>query len=594
MLYIRRVNLIFVMLFVLVAIIGTRLVWQHSYQNLLIEHQAQLDNLSSDIITKLDKYAHIPRLLSKDKELIDALTHPDNSAQIEVTNRYLAQINDVIQAADTYLLDQSGKTISSSNWSLKRSFIGRNFAWRPYFKIAITGQESQYFAQGSTSRQRGYYYSYPVIYAADIIGVVVVKMDLSAIEENWHSKKSYFVATDSNNIIFMSSQAEWLLNSVSTLTEKKRISIQNSRQYLDTSIPSLGLTGDLNATIAEWENPSQGWLKGDFIVSTRSLPSVSLDIRVLTPKMKIFWDSFSFLLIASMLFAIIYLALLLIHLRQLKQRQIEQLQSEAKQKLEFLVMARTSELHAEIDERSKTEIMLRQTQDELIQAAKLAVIGQMSASISHELNNPLAAIRSFADNGRRFLATGKPERTDQNLARISALTDRMAKISEQLKSFARKSAADEKVTTQLLPIILSAKEMMQSQFKSHFIQFHSELPDTPLVVRVNPIQLEQVLINLLTNALQALAQQQQRCIYLTIALKGHQVFIHIDDNGPGIPKEKSVHLFDPFFTTKKNGLGLGLSISQQIMQSMNGSLSMTESPLSGARFSVSLPQVVAE
>lgn len=161
-----------------------------------------------------------------------------------------------------------------------------------------------------------------------------------------------------------------------------------------------------------------------------------------------------------MLFAIVYLGLLLVHHRQLKQRQIEQLQSEAKQKLEFLVMERTSALHAEIAERSKTESMLRQTQDELIQAAKLAVLGQMSASISHELNNPLAAIRSFADNGRRFLANGKPERTDDNLTRISALTERMAKISEQLKSFARKSNTDEKVNAQLLPIILSTKELM--------------------------------------------------------------------------------------------------------------------------------------
>lgn len=130
-------------------------------------------------------------MISKDKELIDALLAPQNSAQIDITNRYLEQVNDVIQAADTYLIDRFGNTISSSNWNLDCSFIGRNFAWRPYFYRSITGEKSQYFALGSTSGQRGYYYAYPVIYAAETLGVIVVKMDLSAIEEGWQSKKSY-------------------------------------------------------------------------------------------------------------------------------------------------------------------------------------------------------------------------------------------------------------------------------------------------------------------------------------------------------------------------------------------------------------------
>ena len=114
--------------------------------------------------------------------------------------------------------------------------------------------------------------------------------------------------------------------------------------------------------------------------------------------------------------------------------------------------------------------MLRQTQDELIQAAKLAVLGQMSASISHELNNPLAAIRSFADNGRRFLDKNKLERVDDNLSRISALTDRMAKISNQLKSFTRKSDTSDKSVLDIEPILLSAKELVAPQIKSYRVE----------------------------------------------------------------------------------------------------------------------------
>lgn len=594
MLPVRRINLLFLVVFLLFVALGGHLIWRHSYQSLLNEHQALLDRFASHITAKLDKYAHIPRLLSKDKELIDALHQPHNSAQLEVTNRYLEMVNEVIQAADTYLLDRYGTTIAASNWNLKRSFIGRNFAWRPYFQQAIQGLESQYYALGSTSGQRGYYYAYPVIYAAEVIGMVVVKMDLSAIEENWQSDKSYFMATDTNNVVFMSSQPKWLFKSISPLNDTQKEEISRTRQYLDTHIGTLGLKGDLRSTTSMWEDPTQGWIRGNYIVSTRYLPGIALNIRVLSPEMTIFWDTFGFILIATMVFAIIYLALLLLFHRKTRQRQIERLQLEAKQKLEFLVMERTAELHAEIDERARTEQMLRQAQDELIQAAKLAVLGQMSASISHELNNPLAAIRSFADNGRRFLASGKPERAEDNLLRIAGLTDRMAKISEQLRSFARKSTVDERVTVPLLSVVVSARELMAPQIKSHRILFSLQEPETPLWVCVNPIQLEQVMINLLTNAIQALLAQEERQLDVSFSVDAHQVSIHVDDNGPGVGPMQEKSLFEPFYTTKKNGLGLGLSISQQIIRSMDGELAVGISPLGGARFTITLPMVPAD
>ncbi|MGY2572868.1 sensor histidine kinase [Vibrio sp. C8] len=596
MLSVRQLSVLFLIIYGVIAAMSAHLVWRYSYQSLLIEQQSELERFSSHISAKLDKYAHIPRLLSKDKELVDALSHPENSAQIDLTNRYLEQVNEVIQAADTYLLDGIGNTIASSNWNLDRSFIGRNFAWRPYFYDAISGQKSQYFALGSTSGQRGYYYAYPVIYAAEVIGVVVVKMDLSSIEDNWQNKNSYFVATDDNNIVFMSSRSDWLFHSVSELSEQSRQKIQETRQYLDSTIPSLGFYGDVNLSETEWIKPKQGWIKDDYIVSTNKLDNLALNIHVLSPKVNVFWDTFGFLIILTMIFAIIYLAFLLLHHRQIRQRQIERLQAEAKQKLEFLVMERTSKLHVEIDERIRAEQALRQTQDELIQAAKLAVLGQMSASISHELNNPLAAIRSFADNGRRFLANGKPERTDENLERISALTVRMAKISEQLKSFARKTETGDQVEAQLLPLIINAKELMQPQFKSHYVEFEIKAPESPIRCSINPIQLEQVIINLLTNAIQAVDEQDIKKVVLTLEQHQNHVYIHVDDSGSGLNLNQIKNLFEPFFTTKKNGLGLGLSISQQIMHGMGGDLTAHSSPLGGARFTITLnkPQQSSE
>ncbi|GAK87645.1 signal transduction histidine kinase [Vibrio ponticus] len=517
------------------------------------------------------------------------MLNANNSAQIDVTNRYLEEVNQVINAADTYLLDAQGTTIASSNWNIARSFVGRNFAWRPYFSQAIQGNASQYFALGSTSGQRGYYYGFPVVYAAEIIGVIVIKMDLSAIEGNWQSERNLFVATDENQIVFMASDHKWLFHSLVDLSPQVKQRVLASRQYLDTEIRSLGLLGDLNLPQTELANLRKSGGQGDFIVTSQVNDELQLTIRVLTPKHTILWSAFSFLLVLTLVFAIAFLSLQLVHQKQLKQRQLTQIQSEAKQKLEFLVMERTAELQAEIYERSKTEQALRKTQNELIQAAKLAVLGQMSANISHELNNPLAAIRSFADNGRRFLAKEQPERVDDNLARISALTERMAKISDQLKSFTRKSDSQEKQCLELAPMIQSAHELIAAQLKAQQTTLTLQIPDVSLQVNVNPIQLEQVLVNLLTNAIHAVSDLAAREINLIVEPQANVVHIHIDDSGCGIAPEERDKLFEPFYTTKKNGLGLGLSISQQIIQAMDGTLSAGESPSTGARFTITLP-----
>ncbi|UPQ88770.1 sensor histidine kinase [Vibrio sinaloensis] len=588
MLTFRRSKFSLLVLYIFVVTAGSGWLWQVSENNQLANHKEQLDRFAEYISSKLDKYAHLPQLIAQDPLLIAALHAPQNSAQIELTNRYLEEVNQIIQSTDAYLLDEFGNTIASSNWKLERSFVGRNYAWRPYFSNAVQGQPSQYFALGSSSKQRGYYFSYPVTYAAEVIGVIVIKMDLTAIESNWQNRTNIFVATDPHNVIFMSSNDEWLFKSLTTLTESERLAILNSRQYLDKPIRSMNLSGDLSKEHSELRNLSASGFDHDYLISSRALQKHDLTLRVLTSKSILLWNSLSFALVATLLFVIAYLSLQLGYQRQLKKRQFEQLQSEARQKLEFQVMERTSELQAEIHERVKTEQALRQTQNELIQAAKLAVLGQMSASISHELNNPLAAIRSFADNAKRFLARQSYDRVDDNLSRISSLTERMAKISNQLRSFAKKSDSNEVSLLDVAPLIIAAKELLNPQFKAQMTELTLELSPALPQIELNPIQFEQVLINLITNALHAVAEQEHKQVVISTHIDPQWLSIYVDDNGPGIPFDQRAQLFEPFYTTKKNGLGLGLSISQQIMQAMNGRLQVNESPLGGARFIISL------
>ena len=588
----NRIILIFFAFYFLCAFIGGHWVWSHSYQSLLDKHQSQLERFSSHIQNKLDKYAHIPHLLSKDEPLVEALLNPENSAQLEITNRYLESVNGVIEAADTYLIDKWGTTIAASNWRKERSFVGRNFAFRPYFKQAITGQRSQYYALGSTSGKRGYYYSYPIVYAGGVIGVVVVKMDLSKIEDNWQQPNSVFVASDPNGIVFMSSRNDWLFKSLQPLEEPTAAEVWASRQYLNTTIDSLGFVGDMSLAHTE---AKQGYPynKGTLVVSSLPLENLKLTIRVLSPMQSVIWFTMGYLLVLTLVFTVLFLVGQLIYHRQQRHRQIERIQQEANQKLEYQVMARTAELQAEIAQRIETEQTLRVTQDELVQAAKLAVLGQMSASISHELNNPLAAIRSFAENGKLFLHKEKYERTEDNLTRISALTDRMANISQQLRSFAKKTSGNELAQTHLLPVIASAKELMKPAFKSARVTLNTKLIEQDVEVQINTIQLEQVLVNLLTNAIEATKGQENKQVHLSIEkdIKAELVWIYVDDNGTGLGEFTFSQLCEPFLTTKQNGLGLGLSISQQILAGMNGKLSAQNREQGGARFSICLPLI---
>lgn len=419
-------------------------------------------------------------------------------------------------------------------------------------------------------------------------------MDLISIEDNWQEKRSIFVANDENQIVFMSSEPSWLFKSLTPKTEQQLQRIRDSQQYLDRTIESLNFVGDLHSPQSEIKQGSPYSAK-TMIVSSLPLRNLDLTIRVLSAKHNLVFTTFSLLLVETLVFAVIFLLGQLYYHRQQRHKQIERLQQEAKQKLEFQVMERTAELQAEIAQRTKTEQALRLTQDELIQAAKLAVLGQMSASISHELNNPLAAIRSFADNGRLFLEKEKYPRVDENLSRISALTERMAKISQQLRSFARKSNGDELVEAKLTPILISANELMKPALKSARVQLDTQFPEQDIFVVINVIQLEQVLINLLTNAIEAMEMCEEKHLNILVEIGPSQtVNIHIDDNGPGIDPAKFAQLCEPFHTTKKNGLGLGLSISQQILAGMNGKLQVSHSPLGGARFTIMLPTINTE
>ena len=575
-------------LYWLITLSAATWLWQYSYQRLASNSKQQLELFSSHLESQLERFTYIPQLLSRQSLMVDALKTPHNSALREIINRHLSSTNQIIGASDTYLLDTKGTTIAASNWLLERSFVGRNFSFRPYFKEAINGQKGEYFALGSTSGLRGYYYSFPVRYAGEVIGVVVVKMDISSIEKNWSEELQQFLVTDANGVVFISTQNSWLFQSIELLSDRVQEDIKEERRYLGKHLQALTYTGSFKTSPSKVRIALNHDSPKNFLAVSKKYIKSGWNVRVLVPTTSITYGVMVLVLLLTLFFILLYLILELFVQRQIRNEEKERSQASAKQQLEFQVMQRTSALHAEINERHKAERALKNTQKELIQAAKLAVLGQLSASISHELNNPLAAIRSYADNALAFLERSKLDKVSSNLVRITHLTERMASISSQLKAFARKSDGVMSVIS-LQPVLLASFELVKPQLKASQVSLEMHLPNNAIFVKAEPIQLEQILVNLLSNAIQAMQESDIKIIHVTLSMTQQDALVEVVDTGPGIDQSVIGQLFEPFFTTKESGLGLGLSISQQIINSMHGLLWAENTPDSGAKFSISLP-----
>ncbi|MET0029208.1 MAG: ATP-binding protein [Candidatus Thiodiazotropha sp.] len=580
------------------------LLWQVSgyvrdraQQEIIRSGERQLNIYVTYLQAKLEKYEFLPELLSTNARLVELLERPGDRDRIEALNRYLETINEITDAADTYLMDRDGLTIAASNWQSEKPFVGRNFSYRPYFKEAMQGHLGRYFALGSTSGKRGYYFAYPVRHQGRILGIVVIKVELTDLEQQWQGKRSEMLVTDPEGVIFITTRQDWRFRSLYPLSDAEKRRLDESRRYSGTKVEPLD--------IRQWQTVQEGirrieWHQGNansesFLMLEQAMPQVGWRVHLLVSLKQVnqqVWRSMGFVSVAFA--GVILLGLILQQrIRRSQERaryevQVNQTLREARDRLEQRVQERTEDLFQEIEERRRTEQALRQTRDELIQAAKLAMLGQLSASISHELNQPLAAIRSYTDNARRLLEQDRCLDVNWNLEQITELIESMTQISSQLKLFARKTDGSLSVVS-LRQVIESSLRILRPQLRKTMTELRLDLDTLHDRVMADPVRLEQVLVNLIANAVNAMEEQTERWVSIATSQRKGHLQVAIQDNGPGIAQDHLKRIFDPFFTTRESGLGLGLSISQHIIESMGGTLTAHNSGDAGAVFVLVLP-----
>ncbi|WP_193092636.1 sensor histidine kinase [Halomonas colorata] len=589
---------------------AAQLAREQALSNLQDDAENELRLSAANLNGYLLRYDYLPQMLATREGVQRFLDSPDSQDPMPL-NLLLDRFRFTSGVSDVYLLNRNADTIAASNWHRQNTFIGHNYAFRSYYTEAIAGRQGRFYGLGTQSLERGYFFSAPVWLDdtspdAQPDGVMVIKVLLDEVEEGWAEQDAELLVTDSDNIIFMASRPELRMNALYPLSDDRRDALLATRRYAMEPLSPSGINiettyGPDSALVSFSQGPLSG---GRYLSLTRPVAEFGWQMHIFKPLAPVISAQWIAALMAGGLYGIIALggAIGWQRLRLRREREAfaereRQTLSLVRDELEESVERRTRDLVAsnqrlsdEIEERRRAEANLRQTQDELIQAAKLAVLGQLAAGINHELNQPLAAIRAYGENARRFLALSRVDQADTNLEQIVELTKRMADISAQLRQFSRKSS-ERQETISVQACIEYALRLFQSRLREEHIHVEQQWPDVTLWVTGDLVRLEQVLVNLIGNALHAMKETPNPTLTLSATLTGKQVTISVIDNGPGIGEQHMAQIFEPFFTTKApgSGLGLGLSISSRIMDDLGGKLQVVNREQGGACFTISLP-----
>lgn len=522
------------------------------------------------LASELQKFRLLPLVLAEYPDVPRALAGGDAAAVhgLDETLELLAARTD---AAALYAIDARGRAVAASNWRLPTSFVGQDYTFRRYVAEAMARGASELFALGTVSGRPGLYLARRIDRAGRALGVIVVKVEFDRLEREWAQSAGATILTDARGLILVTSVPGWRFHPTRPVDAATRAALRRSRQFGESP----------PATLAFVANDRDIRVRQDgrmvrYRIAAVAAPLAGSRVLHLTPLRPS-------LAAARAQAALWGLALLLlvgiaggIGLRAANRRRS---QARARESLEREVVRRTAELReanarliVESQERGEADRRFRAAREELAQANRLGSLGQITAGVAHEINQPLAAIRTFAENGAILLDRGGADRARENLGRIVDLTDRIATITGELRAFARRRTPSRGAPT-LGAAIEGTMLLIGERARGVVVDAVADDLRARRVV-ADRIRLEQILVNVIGNALDAVAGRDSRRVTIDAVLEEDQVIVRIADTGPGIDPSLDETLFTPFASAKPEGLGLGLAIARDIAREFGGELAL--------------------
>jgi len=546
---------------------------QHALEESVRRGPEQLSLYANSLHTLIERYRALPAVLALDSELVAALSAPITPQVQAALNQKLERINGAAQSSTLELLDRTGLAVAASNWNTSNSYVGHNYGFRPYFSQTRSQGSGRFYAVGVTSGIPGYFLSSAVLDAnGQFSGAMVVKLEFPQLEREWNHGNDTLLVSDARGIVFIANQPGWRYRMLRPLNDSDRSEISITRQYHNQPLTLLK-TRTLrsfaeNSFLTRVDAPNG---PADYLWESLPLSAEGWTLHLLRRPVVAAEDSRNAALAAIGL----WLTLVFSGLFLLQRWRLGRLRQRNREELEQLVEARTRDL--------------RTAQDGLVQSAKLAALGQMSAALAHEINQPLTAQRMQLASLRLLLDHGRIDDAYKALVPLEQMLTRMAALTGHLKTYARQSPSGLRERLDLAAVVDQSLQLLEPRLKDEEIDLQIDLV-RPAWVRGDAIRLEQVLINLLRNALDAMRDKPRKHLHIRIEADQQLWKLTVSDSGGGIREEHLGKVFDPFFTTKPvgDGLGLGLAVSYAIVHEIGGRLTACNQA-DGALFTLTLP-----
>ena len=547
--------------------------WFAAYRYFVSEELAEADGrlslYRSTVLAEIERFDHLAEVLSVDPFVIDGLVQ----APSDQLNARLIRIARAAGVDAIFLMRPDGLTIAASNAGSGSSFVGENYGFRPYFQDALAGARGQFYGIGATTGLPGYFIADPVWGSGEtVLGVVAIKIDLSPFEESWRAAGEEVLLADQNDVVLLSSEPAWRYRALSPLSAADRAAIDATRQF--TGQPLDRLDWQVEGARARVQGAERLHVQTGDLPFGWTLHYLTSDAPVVTRAS----------LSAGGLLALAALFLIWAQFLRAQRLRVALRRSEAE---EAGLRRANDRLAEEIEDRRRAERRLRETRAELERKSRLAALGQLAASVTHELGQPIAAMKNHL--AAHDMA---PEPQAPRLAGvIGGLVDRMEGITRQLKFFAR-SDQEPFEDVDLRHVLDAVLELMAPSLEAAGITVDIARPDAPVAARGSRLRLEQVLTNLMRNALDAMEDMAKPELSVALGQDDGCVWVEVADRGHGLGPGTLERLAEPFFTTRESGkgLGLGLAISSGILEDHGGRLDAGNRAEGGAVFRMILPQ----